>query len=73
MVLQSAEVKIPSYFSPFHRFLFNYKRFQLMFFIQVYSVLPGGDGGCDGRLPDLPWEGGRKNMVGDFCEMVIMG
>ena len=42
-----------------------------MFFIQVYSVLPGGDGGCDGRLPDLPWEGGRKNMVRHFVQIIL--
>ena len=42
-----------------------------MFFIQVYSVLPGGDGGCDGRLPDLPWEGGRKNMVRLFVQILM--
>ena len=38
----------------------------------MYSVLPGGDGGCDGRLPDLPWEGGRKNMVGTIVMMMMM-
>ena len=38
----------------------------------MYSVLPGGDGGCDGRLPDLPWEGGRKNMVGKIMEMMVV-
>ena len=37
----------------------------------MYSVLPGGDGGCDGRLPDLPWEGGRKNMVRKIIMLVI--
>ena len=40
--------------------------------VQVYSVLPGGCDGpdcCDGRLPDLPWEGGRKNMVSSFVKM----
>ena len=44
--------------------------------VQVYSVLPGqgaegcdGPDCCDGRLPDLPWEGGRKNMVSSFVEM----
>jgi len=39
---------------------------------EVYSVLPGGDGGCDGRLPDLPWEGGRKNMVGGWVAGVAV-
>jgi len=39
---------------------------------EVYSVLPGGDGGCDGRLPDLPWEGGRKNMVGGWVAGVAI-
>ena len=38
---------------------------------KVYSVLPGGDGGCDGRLPDLPWEGGRKKMVKTIMMMVM--
>ena len=38
----------------------------------MYSVLPGGDGGCDGRLPDLPWEGGRKNMVGKLMAMMMV-
>ena len=41
--------------------------------VQVYSVLPGGCDGpdcCDGRLPDLPWEGGRKNMVSSFVKWV---
>ena len=38
----------------------------------MYSVLPGGDGGCDGRLPDLPWEGGRKNMVGKIMAMMMV-
>ena len=52
VVLQSAEVN--SQITKFQH---------LVYFAQVYSVLPGGDGGCDGRLPDLPWEGGRKNMV----------
>ena len=37
----------------------------------MYSVLPGGDGGCDGRLPDLPWEGGRKKMVKTIMMMVM--
>jgi len=39
---------------------------------EIYSVLPGGDGGCDGRLPDLPWEGGRKNMVGGWVAGVAV-
>jgi len=39
---------------------------------EVYSVLPGGDGGCDGRLPDLPWEGGRKKMVGGWVAGVAI-
>ena len=71
MVLQSAEVKFPSYFSPLHPFLLNYKISAYVFFIQIYSVLPGGDGGCDGRLPDLPWEGGRKNMVRHEVQIIL--
>lgn len=42
---------------------------------EVYSVLPGGCDGpdcCDGRLPDLPWEGGRKNMVGGWVAGVAV-
>ena len=39
---------------------------------KVYSVLPGGDGGCDGRLPDLPWEGGRKKMVKTIMVMMMV-
>ena len=38
----------------------------------MYSVLPGGDGGCDGRLPDLPWEGGRKKMVTTIMAMMMV-
>ena len=42
---------------------FFFKTSSFVLFVQIYSVLPGGDGGCDGRLVDLPWEGGRKHMV----------